>query len=108
MENIRIKLIRLFTTYEQPVDVILIESLAALFYSHQGDLEEKIDALHTRLDEYRREVSSLQTTNAELFDTLLEVSTKYTEAILLATQQHEAEQRFKEREAREKKIIGDK
>ena len=104
MENIRIKLIKLFNEHKHTVELPLIEGIAELFYLHQGDLEETVDTLYTRLDKYRREVSTLQANNEKLFDTLVETSTKYADAIVLATEQFDAEMRFKEREALEKEV----
>lgn len=108
MENIRIELIRIFNRHKYPIELALLESIAELFYMHQGSLEEEVTALRTHLDERRQEVAYLQLTNAELFNELLETSAKYTEAIILAMGQHEAEMRFKDKEVREKEIVGDK
>lgn len=108
MENIRLKIIKLFNEHGHPIYLGLIEDIAELFYSHQGDLEEELGRQYDQLDEYRREVAALQATNAELFDTLLEASTRYADSVVLAAQQHTAEMRFKEKESREKEITGDK
>ena len=107
MENLSLKVIKLFNDNEHPIHLALIESIAELFYLHQGDLEEEVSELHAALDKRRREVAALQNSNAELFDTLLETSTKYAEAILLAGEQAAAEAKFLEREAREKAITGE-
>ena len=107
MENLSLKVIKLFNDNEHPIHLGLIESIAELFYLHQGDLEEEVGELHAALDKRRREVAALQTSNAELFDTLLATSTKYAEAILLAVEQTEAEANSLEREAKEKAITGE-
>ncbi len=107
MENLSLKIIGLFNDSEHPIHLGLIESIAELFYLHQGDLEEEVGELHAALDKRRREVAALQNSNAELFDALLETSTKYAEAILLAVEQTEAEATFLEREAKEKAITGE-
>lgn len=107
MENLSLKIIKLFNDNEHPIHLGLIESIAELYYLHQGDLEEEVGELHTALDKRRREVAALQNSNAELFDALLETSTKYAEAILLAVEQTEAETTFLEREAKEKAITGE-
>ena len=107
MENLSLKVIKLFNDNDHPIHLGLIESIAELFYLHQGDLEEEVSELHAALDKRRREVATLQNSNVELFDALLETSNKYAEAILLAVEQATAEAKSLEREAKEKAITGE-
>ena len=107
MENIRLGLIRLLEVHGVELDARLIEGIAELFYSHQSDLEETVRSLQENQGTLLGRIHDMSVTISEHYDSFLDISLKYADALAMIEQQHEAEQHYKEKEIREGLISDD-
>ena len=106
MENLATKLIRLFESSGYEVDLAFIELILKELYEYYGDLDERCKALEEELRRYQVLSSDLRLRNSELIATVRDTILKYQEIIAGMLLQQEAETAFKDKEAREKGIVG--
>ena len=100
-------MIRVFESKGYTTDLVLIESILEELYGHYGDLDERCKALEEELRRYQVLSSDLRLRNSELIATVRDTILKYQEIIAGMLLQQEAETVFKDKEVREKGIVGD-